>query len=520
MISRRSLLAGGAGLGAAAALGTSLGVSSARKKAPSAPKLSDVFQLGVASGEPDPQGVVLWTRLAMDPISPDGLGGMPDQAVTVEWQVAKDENFKKIVKKGSETAKRASAHSVHAEVNGLDSGAEYFYRFKAAGEISPVGRTLTAPAAGTKSRDLHLSFTSCADYQMGWFTAYRRMAEDQPDLIAFLGDYIYEYADYKYPVRDQAGGECVDLASYRLRHTQHKADPELQLAHAIAPWVVIWDDHDVANAWAGDGAQETIPPFLPRRAAAFQAYYENMPLRKAQKPNGPSDQLYRTIRWGQLANLHLLDTRQYRDAMACLDGASGNVGPDCTDRLSPNRSILGDDQEAWLDNNLKKSRAVWDVLTQQVFFMQMDWVNGPDVGYSNEGWDGYVESRNRLTALIDDYQRNAVVLTGDVHSHWAGEVKRDYQDPESKSVAVELVTTSVTSEGNGVDTEPNTATLLAENPHVKFFNGRRGYVRTVISKDAMNVDFRSLPLVTQPYALPYTSGSFVIEPGNPTLNKA
>jgi alkaline phosphatase D len=456
----------------------------------------------------------------MDPVAPDGLGGMPDQSVPVEWQVAKDDKFKKIVRRGAETARLQDAHSVHVEVDGLDPGAEYFYRFKAANEMSPVGRTLTAPAPGTSSRDLHLSFTSCADYQMGWFTAYRRMAEDQPDLIAFLGDYIYEYGDYKYPVRDQAGGECVDLAGYRLRHTQHKADPELQLAHAVAPWVVIWDDHDVANAWAGDTAGETTPPFLPRRAAAFQAYYENMPLRRAQRPKGASAQLYRTVRWGSVANLHLLDTRQYRDSLACLNGQSGNVGDDCTDRLAPNRSILGDDQEAWLEGNLRNSRATWDVLTQQVFFMQMDWTNGPGVGYSNEGWDGYVASRNRLAAVIDDNKRNGVVLTGDVHSHWAGEVKRDYQDPESKSVAVELVTTSVTSEGNGVDQEPNTAQLLAENPHVKFFNGRRGYVRSVISKSEMSVDFRSLPLVTQPYALPYTSGSFVIEPGNPALNPA
>src|SRR5262249_40875584 len=161
-------------------------------------------------------------------------------------------------------------------------------------------------------------------------------------------------------------------------------------------------------------------------AAAFQAYYENMPLRRAQKPNGPSAKLYRTVQWGTLANLHLLDTRQYRDSLACLDGQAGNVGADCTDRLAPHRTILGDAQEAWLDNTLRPSRATWDVLTQQVFFMQMDWVNGAGVGYSNEGWDGYVASRNKLTALIDDNHRNAVVLTGDMHSHWAGEIKRDY----------------------------------------------------------------------------------------------
>ena len=514
MISRRSLLAGGAGLGLTAALGASP-VRAAARRAP----ISDPFQLGVASGEPAPDGVVLWTRLAMNPVALDGLGGMPSRPVPVEWQLAKDENFRHVVRRGVELAGPEAAHSVHVELDGLNPGTEYFYRFKAAGEISPVGRTLTTPARGTRGRALNLSFTSCADYQTGWFTPYRRMAEDQPELIAFLGDYIYEYGDYKYPVRDQAGGECLDLAGYRLRHAQHKADPESQLAHAIAPWVVVWDDHDIENAWAGDVPEQPDPPFLARRAAAFQAYYENMPLRRAQKPNGSSLKLYRSIRWGAIANLHLLDTRQYRDIYACT-GKSGTVGADCLERLAPNRTILGADQEAWLDGELRRSKATWDLLGQQVFFMEMDWTNGEGKGYSNEGWDGYVASRNRLAAAIDDYKRNGVVLTGDVHSHWAGEIKRDYQDPASKSVAVELVTTSVTSAGNGLDEYPNTQVLLNENPHVKFFNGRRGYVRAKLTEREMKVDFRSLSRVTEPYAPAYTSGSFVIEPGDPALHPA
>nr|WP_176573460.1 alkaline phosphatase D family protein [Nonomuraea pusilla] len=514
MITRRALFAGGASLGISAALGAEP-VRAAARRAP----LSDPFTLGVASGEPTPDGVVLWTRLAQDPLALDGLGGMPDRPVAVEWQLAKDENFRQVVRRGAETARPSAAHSVHVELDGLDAGAEYFYRFRAEGEISPVGRTLTAPAPGTTGRALNLSFTSCADYQTGWFTAYRRMAEDQPDLIAFLGDYIYEYGDYKYPVRDQAGGECFDLAGYRLRHAQHKADPESQLAHAVAPWVVVWDDHDIENAWAGDVPEQPDPPFLQRRAAAFQAYYENMPLRRAQKPDGSSLRLYRTIRWGSVANLHLLDTRQYRDLYACT-GRSGTVGPDCQERFAPNRTILGAEQEAWLDGELKGSSATWDLLGQQVFLMEMDWANGEGKGYSNEGWDGYVASRDRLASAVDAYRRNAVVLTGDVHSHWAGEVKRDYRDPESKSVAVELVTTSVTSAGNGLDEYPNTRTLLDENPHVKFFNGRRGYVRAKLTPKEMRVDFRSLSRVTEPYAPAYTSGSFVIEPGQPRLNPA
>ncbi|WP_084958457.1 alkaline phosphatase D family protein [Thermoactinospora rubra] len=509
MITRRSLIAGGASL---AALGALSRPAAARRR-----PLTDPFRLGVASGEPAPDGVVLWTRLAVDPLTPDGRGGMPGRDVPVQWQVAKDEGFRHVVRHGVEIARPEAAHSVHVELEGLDPGAEYFYRFRAGAEISPTGRTLTTPAPGTRGRDLRLSFTSCADYQVGWFTAFRRMAEDEPDLIAFLGDYIYEYGDYKYPVRDQAGGECLDLAGYRLRHAQHKADPELQAAHAIAPWAVVWDDHDIENAWAGDVPEQPDPPFLERRAAAFQAYYENMPLRRAQRPAGPAMRLYRTLRWGAVANLHMLDTRHYRDLYACT-GRSGTVGADCAERFAPNRTILGTEQEAWLDRRLRESAATWDLLGQQVFLMEMDWANGEAKGYSNEGWDGYVASRNRLTAALDAYKRNGVVLTGDVHSHWAGEVKLDYQDPASRSVAVELVSTSVTSAGNGLDEYPNTGILLQENPHVKFFNGRRGYVRTRISAEEMRVEFRSLPRVTEPYAPAYTSGSFVIEPGNPSLN--
>ncbi|WP_207757417.1 alkaline phosphatase D family protein [Nonomuraea cypriaca] len=496
MITRRALFAGG----------LSLGLSALPRRAP----LSDPFRLGVASGEPTPGGVVLWTRLAMEPTAPDGLGGMPSRPVPVHWQLAKDENFRHVVRRGTEQAVPDEAHSVHVELDGLQPGAEYFYRFKADGELSPIGRTLTAPAPGTRTRALNLAFTSCADYQSGWFTAYRRMAEDEPDLIAFLGDYVYEYGPYQHPVRDQAGGECLDLAGYRLRHAQHKSDPDLRLAHAVAPWAVVWDDHDIANAWMGG---ELEPG---RQAAAFQAYYENMPLRRAQKPEGTRLRMYRSLRWGAVANLHLLDTRQYRDPYACADGA-GTVGPECVERFAPGRTILGKAQEEWLDGELSRSRATWDLLGQQVFLMEMDWVNGAGEGYSNEGWDGYVASRDRLAAAIDRYGRNGVVLTGDVHSHWAGEVRRDFRDPESKPVAVELVTTSVTSAGDGLDEYPNTAALLAENPHVKFFNGRRGYVQARLTQREMAVDFRSLPRVTTPGATAYTSGSFVVEAGSPTL---
>ncbi|MEV6103992.1 alkaline phosphatase D family protein [Streptomyces sp. NPDC051940] len=479
-------------------------------------RLDYPFTLGVASGDPTSTGVVLWTRLAVDPLAPDGGGGMPDRLVPVEWQLAADDGFQLVLRAGAEVARPEDGHAVHVEVDGLAPGGEYFYRFRVGQDVSPVGRTVTAPRPGTLTRDLRLAFTSCSDWQTGWFTPYRRMAEDQPDLIAFLGDYFYEYGRYGSAVRPIAGGECFTLGDYRLRFAQHHSDPDLQAAHAVAPWVPVYDDHDIENAWAGDVPEQPDPPFLPRRAAAFQAYYENMPLRPTQRPSGPDIALYRTLRWGSVANLHMLDTRLHRDRYACT-GRSGMIGADCAERLDPARTLLGAEQEAWLTDGLRTSSAAWDLLGQQVFFMQMDWSNGAGVQYSNEAWDGYVATRNKVTDAIAEYGRNAVVLTGDVHSHWAGEVKRDFADPESESVAVELVTTSVTSARDGLDWYPNTQVLLDENPHVKFFNGRRGYVNARVSAERVDVDFRSLKYVSTPGAPVYTSGSFVIEAGRPEL---
>ncbi|WP_420000121.1 alkaline phosphatase D family protein [Streptomyces boninensis] len=483
-------------------------------------RLADPFTLGVASGDPTPGGVVLWTRLAVDPLALDGRGGMPDADVRVQWQIAADQSFRRVVREGTTRARAAAGHSVHVEVDGLAPGGEYFYRFRTGQDLSPVGRTVTAPRPGTRTRDLNLSFTSCSDWQTGYFTPYARMAEDAPDLIAFLGDYFYEYGPYASNViRPVTGGECFTLADYRLRFALHRTDPDLQQAHAIAPWAPVYDDHDIENGWAGDIPEQPDPPFLPRRAAAFQAYWENMPLRRAQHPTGPDMTLYRTIRWGAVANLHMLDTHLYRDLYACT-GKPGMIPADCAERLDPGRTMLGAEQEAWLDSRLRTSRATWDLLGQQVFFMQMDWKNGDAVEFSNEGWDGYAATRTKVTDAIAAYRRNGVVLTGDVHSHWAGEVKRDFGDPDSESVGVELVTTSVTSARDGLDEYPNTQILLAENPHVKFFNGRRGYVRTRVTAEAMHVDFRSLKYVSTPGAAAYTSGSYVIEAGSPHLKEA
>ncbi|PWW64369.1 alkaline phosphatase D family protein [Actinokineospora spheciospongiae] len=503
---RRSVLFGGAaavgltavGLPALAATGT--------------PRLAFPFTLGIASGDPSADGVVLWTRLALDPLAPDGHGGMPNRVVPVQWQVSTDERFTRVVRAGVEFARPETAHSVHVELAGLRAGTEYFYRFRVDGHLSVTGRTRTAPAAGALGQGLTMCFASCSHYGEGFFTAYRRLAEDQPDLVLHLGDYQYEYAAKAADVRVVAGPETRALADYRLRHAQYKSDADLQFAHQVAPWLVVFDDHEIENNWASDTPEAPDPAFPARKAAAFQAYYENMPLRRVSRPRGAEMQLFRRVRWGSLATFHMLDTRQYRDDQACGDGTK----VDCGERLEPTRTITGAEQERWLLDGLRTSRARWDVLGQQVFFAQRDLTAGERQGFSMDSWDGYKASRDKVASALGG-TRNGVVLTGDVHRHWAGEVKESYDRPDSRGVATELVTTSITSTGDG--DESTSATVLAENPHLKFFKNRRGYVRTKFSAGELRADFRTLPYVRTAGAPVETAASFVVEDRVPTLNR-
>ncbi|MEN8583655.1 alkaline phosphatase [Arthrobacter sp. KBS0703] len=522
-ITRRTLITTGLGAGLVIALpGTA--IADERNSEASLP--TDPFTLGVASGDPWPDGFVIWTRLALSPLAEDGRGGMPSRTVAVGWEVAEDPAMRKVVRRGVEQAVTAGAHSVHAELRGLKPGREYFYRFRAGRHISPVGRTLTSPAWNETPAALAMSFASCAQYEHGYFTAYRRLAEDQPDLVLHLGDYQYEYKKGSYVTaggnpRDHEGPETVTLENYRQRHAQYKADADLQAAHAAAPWLVVWDDHEVDNNWADevpentDPAQlnDTAPNFRRRRAAAFQAYYENMPLRAPTSPAGADMKIYRTVQWGQLANFHMMDTRQYRDDQLAGDGWRRNV----QERLAENRTITGAEQEQWLLDGFRKSRARWDVLGQQVFFAERDRNAAADIDdMSMDGWDGYAASRRRITqGWVDAKVRNAVVLTGDVHRNWANNVKVDYKNPGAPVVGSELVCTSVTSTGNG--TGSVTDPTMAWNDHLKFFNDQRGYVRTTITKDSMTADFRVLDYVAAPGSPVSTKASFQIHDGVPGL---
>ncbi|HEU5469160.1 MAG TPA: alkaline phosphatase D family protein [Actinophytocola sp.] len=506
-IARRNVLLGGTAAVGLTALGTPLAGA-----APAVRPLTDPFTLGVASGDPLPDSVVLWTRLAPAPLNDDGLGGMPSRAFPVLWQVSENERFTRVVRSGVALADPRLAHSVHVEAGGLRPGREYFYRFRVRGHLSPVGRTRTAPAHGTFGSGLTMCFASCSHFGEGFFTAYRRLAEEHPDLVLHLGDYQYEYETKAADVRVVAGPETRTLAGYRQRHAQYKTDPDLQLAHATAPWLVVWDDHETENNWADEVPEQPDPGFSDRRAAAFQAYYENMPLRSSARPRGIDMRLYRRFAWGGLATFHMLDTRQYRDDQACGDGTRVN----CAERLDPARTITGAEQERWLADGLARSRARWDVLGQQVFFAQRDLRAGVDQGFSMDAWDGYRASRDRVAAMLGG-TRNGVVLTGDVHRHYAADLKANPDQPDSPGVGVELVATSITSGGDG--DEGTNPTVRTENPHIKFYKNRRGYVRTRFTPTELRADFQILPAVRTPDAPSSTAASFTVADRDPTLHQ-
>ncbi|HEY0951536.1 alkaline phosphatase D family protein [Nocardioides sp.] len=485
-------------------------------------RLRDPFTLGVASGDPEPDGVVIWTRLAPQPLAWDGRGGMPSREVRVDWQVATDAQFAQVVRQGAVRALPRWAHSVHVEVAGLEPAREYFYRFRAEGHLSPVGRTRTAPAYDSSPASFTVAAASCAEYEHGYFTAYRRLVEDDPDLVLHLGDYLYEFRHNGYVasphnVRRTVGPETVTLAGYRQRHAQYKTDPDLQLAHAAAPWSVVWDDHEVDGNWAGLDPAHHQHGFRRRRMAAFQAYYENMPLRRSSMPRGAGMQIYRRVRWGDLATVHLLDTRQYRDDQACGDRRTSR----CRARLAPGRSITGDRQERWLLRGLGDSGARWDVVAQQVFFAQHDTSRRPGRQVGMDAWDGYAASRQRILEGFEHRGvRNPVVLTGDVHRHYANELRLDFDRPATRPIGVELVTTSVTSGGNGSDATPAMRAERAVNPHIKYSSSRRGYLLTSYTRSTLQADFTVLPYVRRPGAPARTDASYVVEDRDPVLHRA
>ena len=465
------------------------------------------FTLGVASGDPTPDGIVLWTRLATEPSS--ASNGIP-----VEWSIATDERMSRVVKKGRTIAPPNLGHSVHVEVRGLEPARWYWYQFKAGSHLSAMGRTKTAPDKRKSSDKLSFAFASCQHYEAGYFTAYEHMAKEDIDLIVHLGDYIYEGSPRTGRPRLHDGPEPSTLNEYRARYALYRSDPDLQKAHALFPWIVTWDDHEVDNNYANDKAEDGSPRdrFLERRANAYQAYYEHMPLRRSSMPHGSSLRLYRRLTFGDLAEFSVLDTRQYRSDQPCGDGNK----PQCEDALKPSQTMMGLEQERWFYNGLVRSRARWNVIAQQVMMAKVDRRAGPEQAYSMDQWSGYEAARNRVLHFLHEHKpSNPVVITGDIHSNWVADLKLDFAEPKSPTLATEFVGTSITSGGNGADSQKGVEAYLPENPHVHFYNNQRGYVRCVVTRDKWQSDYRVLPYVEQRGADVKTRASFVVENGHP-----
>jgi alkaline phosphatase D len=509
------------GAATAVAFATNLpGASAANAGTGSLP--DNPFTLGIASGDPLPEAVVIWTRLAPRPYEP--LGGMPYHAVSVQWQVATDERFRRIVRSGTASAKPEYSYSVHVDVRGLEPGRHYWYRFKVGRHLSPVGRTRTAPAPWQRVDQLSFAVASCQSWPDGYYTAHRHIAAEDVDAVLFLGDYVYEYGistagGLRYvtePVPSQFRTEADTLDRYRLQYALYKSDPDLQAAHQNTPWISTWDDHEVQDNYANLTSRTNAPveDFLVRRASAYRAYWEHMPLR-TPAPRGPNYMLYRRLRFGRLAEVSVLDTRQYRSDQA--DGDGWKV--DSAVRRDPARALAGAQQRQWLLDGVRGSHATWNLLANQVIMSRMDL--DPTAGnlYNMDAWDGYgAEQQQVLDGLAALRGRNPVVLTGDVHAAYALDMKRDFADPASQTFGVELVATSISSGGNGQEVSANGQKFLDGNPHLKLVNERRGYIVVRLRQHELRADYRAVPYIDRIGAPVSTVRSFVVEAGNPGLN--
>jgi alkaline phosphatase D len=490
-----------------------------------------VFSLGVASGDPAPDGFVIWTRLAPRPAEPHG--GMPPQPVVVHWQVSETDSFATMVAQGDALAEPELAHSVHVEVAGLLPDRIYFYRFVIAGQVSTTGRSRTLPLAHAAIDRLRLAVAGCQHYEHGFYTAWRHIAEEPVDFVFHYGDYIYEtnekgdreisYLGHTYPrARRHSTPEPYSLDDYRMRYAQYKTDADLQAAHAAHPFWMSLDDHEIDNDWAGEWDQDGTPPeaFLFRRAAAFQAYYEHMPLRRAALPTGPAMRLYRDARYGDLVNMFVLDTRQYRTDQV-YDDRQVPMGPDC---FSEKSAMMGAAQEAWLYDGLARSGTRWNLIAHQVMLMNLAYREAPGTRkiYNMDQWSGYMANRRRLLAAIERHTPgNTVTVSGDAHRHYAGDLIQDEGVPGAgKVISSEFLATSITSGDDGQgDQDFRAQQARADNPQLKATIDRRGYAVCDVGRDVWQADLKVLDRVSSPGGTLSSYARFAIERGRPGLHR-
>ncbi|MCR0980908.1 alkaline phosphatase D family protein [Roseomonas populi] len=473
----------------------------------------DPFLLGVASGEPAPGGFVLWTRLATEWRG----GGMPAQAVPVDWVVARDEGLRDVVRRGQAVALPEDVHSVHVELSGLEPDRPYWYRFTALGAASETGRARTTPPPGAAPARLRFAFASCQNYEAGFYGAYRHMLAEDPDLVVFLGDYIYEASTARNPVRSHEAPTARDLAGYRDRYALYKTDPDLRAMHRACPWLVTWDDHEVSNDYADDrDGREEGEAVLRKRAAAYKAFWEHMPLPESARPRGAATRIYRRAGFGGLARFHILDDRQYRGHQPCPKPGmgGGNLVPreSCPALDDPGRTMLGAAQEAWLREGLAEGGARWTILAQQTRMARFGTPEAPH-RYQTDNWDGYPAARRRLLEdLVASGAPNPIVIGGDVHAHVVSTLRPDFDRPEAAPVAVEFTGTSISSPG------PRYGGTYPDDPHVAYADGRsRGYVMMTLTPETATAELRALTNVRDRETGITTPRRYVVEAGRSAL---
>ncbi len=477
------------------------------------------FQLGVASGQPQPQSVVLWTRLTGPELPPQ---------VEVGWELAEDEAFTRIAARGVDTAVVTDAHSVHAEPQGLRPARPYWYRFQALGQRSALGRTRTAPAPDEAVSAFSFAIASCQRWDTGRYAAWRDVAahahRDQLDAVMFLGDYIYEYASPRHAVRPVTGGLVRTLDDYRNRYFQYKTDPALQAAHAACPWLVVWDDHEVDNDYANLQGQSLQPDFAQQRADAYRAWWEHMPVPKAMRPVGPDLRIYGHLDWGRLARIHLLDDRQYRDTQVCPRMGRGGSNTlrmaDCPMLADPQRTLLGAAQERWLADGWSLDRP-WNLLAQQTLMSRFNWEN-PGVGggrFWTDGWDGYPAARQRLLDVLQQRKvPGVVVLGGDVHANYVANVLADFSNPKSTVLASEFCGTSISSLGTPQD---RVDAALPFNPHIHWGRAdQRGYIRLELRPGELQAQLRVVADANDADSAVGTVARFAVAAGQAGVVKA
>jgi len=478
----------------------------------------DPFTLGIASGMPAPDGVVLWTRLAPRPREP--LGGLPDAPVPVRWELAEDEAFSKGLRRGEILARPEHAHSVHVEVNGLASDRRWFYRFHAGAATSPVGRTRTAPAPDAPVARLRLALASCQHYEQGEFAVHREIAERDLDLVLFVGDYIYESSNPRYLIRPHEAPKPRTLAAYRQRHVTYKLDANLRASHAAHPWVLTWDDHEVENDYAGTaGTDAKLRPeeFLAIRSAAYKAYFEHLPVSPRLLGGPQAMRIHAHYPWGRLADLWTLDCRQYKDVQACNrpGHADGRTLTFCASLGDESRSMLGADQEAWIARELAASQRSWRLLGQSTQIAQGGVATPVGRSIFSDGWDGYPKARERLMRAVAAQPRgNVVCLGGDVHRHVVAALRADPDDDRTPVVASEFVTTSVTTRGL-----PDTATAVLRSQNPDLLHARsdeRGYLAVELTPERMHCDLRATAFPVVADARLHSQAKYVVEAGQPT----